>query len=1001
MTFILISFSFTSLANNISLQKKIVSPNLTRIILSNFKSNDLKVYKLDSKIIINIPAGSKVEIPSITGNGIKNIEIKDNKIIIILEDENYRYRKFLSDNFLGLDLIKELNTKPKISAPKETKNKDEKKAVKEKKEVKKEINHESKNSKVKNEKKIIKIKEETKKSITSNSKNQFNNFAEQIITSVEKSKTVNQAENPKVIEKTEKKIVIDKTIKAPILNVESTNLNENFVKVISLNKDDILTFEWNKPVSAAVFKRSGFIYIVFNESQNIPLVPTENTIGMTFQVKNNFAIYKIKSDKNIKINRESTSWIITLTPDKVNSDAYEMGEGEISSDFNIFYQVPGLSNALNYVDQIVGDDLTIFTVDNDTINVEQKISKTDFEIIPTSLGIVVLKKNDSVKILQEKNKIILDSPSFKKKNLDYQTKDSFFNFGNWRTINNPNFKKDLEKLFSELTFAESFKKTKIRLKIVDFFLTNGMPTEALSALKNARFYEPILASKIEYKVLEALLYFLDGEHVISRNLWNDINLAEIHPKFHNEIKSWITAANLTLNDEFSKYKINYLENRNLFMSKYPNLIKQQLALIELNDLIDNKDYKAAENLIEVLNKEIIPQYKNDLTYYTGLLAKEQKDYESAQKTFKILTDKKLLDPKNRARAIFDLTKIEIETNKITKEEAIKKLSKLDMVWRGDFVEAEILELFGRLNLETRKFVPAFQAWQTLVDNFPNWPGTINIATELSNNFVNIFNGEMGKGLSDLELTTIFFEFRELIPIGKAGDQIVQTMINKMIVLDLLDQASILLEHQVKYRTKGDFRTNLISQLAFIYVLDNKPEKAIETLKLPLDSSLTYEKERERMFLLVKALIDAGKETDALNLTKADLSTDASAVRAEIYWRNKNWTKLKEELNMLTEIWAANGLPLDSLKEKLVIKLAVAQNMLGNLQAVEVIKKQFYDKLNNPFNKKVIDFILEKSNLLSLRDIDKSMGLDTIQFFLEEYKKNLVNNYNLDTSNILN
>ena len=47
-----------------------------------------------------------------------------------------------------------------------------------------------------------------------------------------------------------------------------------------------------------------------------------------------------------------------------------------------------------------------------------------------------------------------------------------------------------------------------------------------------------------------------------------------------------------------------------------------------------------------------------------------------------------------------------------------------------------------------------------------------------------------------------YDYRELTPIGRLGDEMIRKLADRLIAVDLLDQASELLQHQVDNRRTG-------------------------------------------------------------------------------------------------------------------------------------------------------------------------------------------------------
>ncbi|MFX5287198.1 hypothetical protein ABTC87_18615, partial [Acinetobacter baumannii] len=69
-------------------------------------------------------------------------------------------------------------------------------------------------------------------------------------------------------------------------------------------------------------------------------------------------------------------------------------------------------------------------------------------------------------------------------------------------------------------------------------------------------------------------------------------------------------------------------------------------------------------------------------------------------------------------------------------------------------------------------------------------------------FEQIYNGAKGEDLPPVEALALFYEFRDLTPIGRRGDEMIRRLADRLVVVDLLEQASELLQYQIDHRLEG-------------------------------------------------------------------------------------------------------------------------------------------------------------------------------------------------------
>ena len=97
-------------------------------------------------------------------------------------------------------------------------------------------------------------------------------------------------------------------------------------------------------------------------------------------------------------------------------------------------------------------------------------------------------------------------------------------------------------------------------------------------------------------------------------------------------------------------------------------------------------------------------------------------------------------------------------------------------------------------------------------------------------FAQIFLGSKGDDLPPVDALAMFYEFREFTPIGRRGDEMIRRLADRLVAVDLLDQASELLQYQVDHRLEGAARAQVAARLAMVYLTNRKPDRAIAALR---------------------------------------------------------------------------------------------------------------------------------------------------------------------------
>src|SRR6201999_4015786 len=143
------------------------------------------------------------------------------------------------------------------------------------------------------------------------------------------------------------------------------------------------------------------------------------------------------------------------------------------------------------------------------------------------------------------------------------------------------------------------------------------------------------------------------------------------------------------------------------------------------------------------------------------------------------------------------------------------------------------------------------------------------------------------GLEPVQALALFYDFKELTPIGSDGDLMVRKLVRRLVDVDLLDQAADLLKYQVDNRLDGVPKAEVATDLAVIDLMDKKPEDAIDAINASRTTVLPTALNLQRRITAARALTGLGQYDTALEMLGPDNSPDAVDARAEIVWRQKN------------------------------------------------------------------------------------------------------------------
>ncbi len=235
---------------------------------------------------------------------------------------------------------------------------------------------------------------------------------------------------------------------------------------------------------------------------------------------------------------------------------------------------------------------------------------------------------------------------------------------------------------------------------------------------------------------------------------------------------------------------------------------QRLAMRQaLRAAIEVRDFVGAARIInEFETIGVPPETEPSIAVLSGRL------YEGLGRNEDALTSYRAAAASNdrRAAAQGRLREIVLQfaAGDMPRKDVIRELETLTTIWRGDETEAEGLKLLAHLYTEDGRYREAFHTMRTAMMAHPNSDLTRKIQDEAAVTFDSLFLGGKGDALPPVEALGLFYDFRELTPIGRRGDEMIRRLADRLVAVDLLDQAAELLQHQVDHRLQGAARAQV-------------------------------------------------------------------------------------------------------------------------------------------------------------------------------------------------
>jgi tetratricopeptide (TPR) repeat protein len=301
-------------------------------------------------------------------------------------------------------------------------------------------------------------------------------------------------------------------------------------------------------------------------------------------------------------------------------------------------------------------------------------------------------------------------------------------------------------------------------------------------------------------------------------------------------------------------------------------------------------------------------------------------------------------------AALQAARIRLDQGKINAVQAADEINALRFRWRGDGTELEIIRTLGGIYLDQGRYREALETLRSAGRSLPDLPEAVQLQADLNNAFRALFIDGVADGLQPVQALALFLDFKELTPLGADGDLMVRRLVGRLVNVDLLEQAAELLKHQTENRLEGAPKAQVATDLALIYLMDRKPEQALQAINNSRTTLLPPPMQMERRRVEARALIALNRPDDAVELLERDRSPEGEELRTEIIWRKKNWPVAASAFERsLGDRWRRPG-ALSPDEEGKLLRAGIAYSLAGDDAALTRLRTRysgFIDEARNP------------------------------------------------------
>jgi hypothetical protein len=228
----------------------------------------------------------------------------------------------------------------------------------------------------------------------------------------------------------------------------------------------------------------------------------------------------------------------------------------------------------------------------------------------------------------------------------------------------------------------------------------------------------------------------------------------------------------------------------------------------------------------------------------------------------------------------------------------------------------------------------------------------------------------------------------LTPIGRRGDEMIRRLADRLAAVDLLDQASELLQYQVDHRLEGAARAQVAARLAMVYLTNRKPDRAIAALRTTRIADLSGELRQQRLLLEARAQSDVGRHDLALDIISNITGREAIRLRSDIYWASRRWREASEQIELYYGDRWRDFKPLNPVEKGDVIRAVVGYALAEDAIGLARFREKYAPLMSGDADRAAFETASKPAaaNSAEFDQIAKmAASVDTLDGFLREMK----------------
>jgi tetratricopeptide (TPR) repeat protein len=699
-------------------------------------------------------------------------------------------------------------------------------------------------------------------------------------------------------------------------------------------------FPWRNPCGAAVFRRGDAIWIVFDAVAKLDVSAAPKNVVQYASMQTfsgpGYSAVRIATRTPVAFaaSADGSDWAVILEPfSPPPFTPVKLGRDDSDGPAALTAALAGATGVFWVDDQAVGDKVAVVTALAPAKGLPSERDFVQFSLLQSAQGLAVDPKVDDLSVafsgdivtmsrpkglalsssIARQGAVALDAPK-------PAALPGLFGDG-WDKTGDGGFVARYDALVDPVANEDvgtADAPVTAHMALARFLLGEGLSYEAIGVLDDAVRTHPNLGGEAEFRALRGMARAMAGRY---KEAETDLAVPVLED---NPAAALWRGYVLAKSSQWPDAKKEFIAGTSA-LSQFPTAWKQRFARAAAETALALGDTGGARSWINFALANLgDPDEDPQTKLVDAEVMQRSGDFATALPKLQALAQSPM--DNIAGPAMLYATQIQLTQASISPAQAIDTYDSLRFRWRGGSFELETIRALGQLYLSQGRYREALEAFRSAGKDLPDLPEATQLQADLAAAFKSLFLDGQADGLQPVQALALFYDFKELTPVGADGDAMVRRLTRRLVDVDLLPQAEELLKYQVDNRLDGVSKAQVATDLAVIDLMDRKPEDALDAINASRTTILPAALNAQRRVVAARALTGLGQYDTALEMLGADATADGADARAEILWRQKNWAAAGAIFEkMLGDRYRTQG-PLASEQEGQLLRAAVAYSL---------------------------------------------------------------------------